>query len=191
MRTCGFSPVCESPSFFSLLPLTNPFPQSWHRCGTFPVCIMLWTLILPAWLQPMPLTAHTYHILSPLQIIQPSLSDTVPDTVWAWSVLTPGSALFPLTETDKQNVSSYWLKSIPHYPATKKKFHQFSYNTINNENWFQTLQLLGKTAKTTTANCLYIEPIVLYLLSLHRFHLFIPKCQFSQLAYILKLEPQK
>jgi len=90
-------------------------------------------------------------------------------------VLTPGSALFPLTETDKQNVSSYWLKSIPHYPATKKKFHQFSYNTINNENWFQTLQLLGKTAKTTTANCLYIEPIVLYLLSLHSISLVHPQ----------------
>ena len=128
MHMCGFSPVCESPSFFSSLPVTNPFPQSWHRCGISPLCFMLWTLILSAWLQPMPPTAHTYHLLSPLQTSEPSLSDTV----CTWSVLTPGSALFPLSEIDKQNVPSYWLKNIPHYSATKKKIHPSSHKPINN-----------------------------------------------------------
>ena len=132
MHTCGFSPVCESPCFFDSLIVTNPFTQCRHICGTSPVCIMLWTLILPAWLQPMPLTAHTYCLLSPLQIIQPTLSDTVPDTVCTWSLLTPGPALFPVTKDWQTKCSQLWLKSIPHYSATTKKIQQPCYKTINN-----------------------------------------------------------
>ena len=121
MHMCGFSPVCESPSFFSSLPVTNPFPQSWLRCGTSPLCFMLWTLILSIWLQPMLPTAHTYHLLSPLQTSEPSLSDTVPDAECTWSVLTPGSALFPLTENWQTKCSQLLAEEYSSLFCNKEK----------------------------------------------------------------------
>ena len=98
VHTFGFSPVYESPCFFSSLLVTYLFPQTWHRWRFSPVSITLRTLRLPSRLQPMPHTAHTYRLLSPLQRSEPGLSHTVPDTVCAWSLLTQGSTLFPLSE---------------------------------------------------------------------------------------------
>ena len=105
---------------------------------------MLWTLILPAWLKSMPLTGHTYQLLSPLQISEPSLSDTVPDTVWAWSVLTPGSAISPLNQDWQRNSSSYCPKNIPHYSATKKKFTNPHTKQSTNKTGFKNCSCLGK-----------------------------------------------
>ena len=39
MHMRGFSPVHESPCFFSSLLVTNPVPQSWHKCGISLQCV--------------------------------------------------------------------------------------------------------------------------------------------------------
>jgi hypothetical protein len=172
MHMCSFSPVYESPHFLSSLLVTNLFPQSWHRCGFSPMCIMLWTLRLPAWLQPMPHTAHThtayYHITDK----------------WTWLVrhCTRHCVHMKSVDTRFSRISYQSGLTKTMFPVTgwrvfliilqkSKKIHQSCYKLINNENWFQTLQLSGKISKITTVNRLYTEPIVLYLLSLHSFWL--------------------
>ena len=106
-HTYGFSPIYESPCFLSSLLVTNLFPQSWHRCGFSPVCIMLWTLRLLAWLKSMPDIAHTYRQLSPLQICEPGLSDSTRHCVHMKCV----DSRFGFT-------SSHWWLTHRMFPAT-------------------------------------------------------------------------
>jgi len=148
---------------------------------------MLWTLILPAWLKTMPLTRHTYHLLSPLEISEPSLSDTVPDTVCTWSLLTPGSASFPLNQDWQRNSSSYCPKNIPHYSATKKKLINPHTKQSTTKSGFKNCSCLAKHSwQQQPTVCTQIQmPYIHYLYTV--FHSFNLKCPSSQFAHILKL----
>jgi hypothetical protein len=83
-------------------------------------------------------STHIYSLLSPLQINEPGLSDTVPDMCVhevCWHQVQPYFLYFLSLRTDTQNVPSNWLKNIPHYSLNLQMLpvlmHSTAVNALN------------------------------------------------------------